>query len=110
LSLRDHLALKCAVEVLSDVGETAEMRDRAAWAVWQIPDPRALPALLLATHDPEPYVRGSAAGALGAIGDEKALHRLREMQKDLTEVTSLYGSTISEVADWAIRRIAASRA
>jgi hypothetical protein len=103
--LRDHFAFDRAMEVLRDVGESEEARDRAAWAIWQLPDARAVPVLLEATQDSRRYVRGSAIGALGRIGDRAAIPRLSELLKDGTLVDSIYGQTIGHVAARAIAMI-----
>lgn len=58
--------------------------------------------------DPYRYARGSAAGALGRLGDPRALPKLRGLLRDETEVASMYGSSVREVARWAIRCIESS--
>ena len=101
--LRDYFAYSHAVKAMSD--PDSEVRDRAAWALWQIPDKRVVPLLMRALTDPYKYARGSAAGALGRIGDPQALPALEALTADCTPVSSIYGSSISEVARWAIDAI-----
>jgi epoxyqueuosine reductase len=48
-----------------------------AVALGNLRDPRAIPALAQAVHDPEPLIRGHAAWALGRIGGEAARRFLR---------------------------------
>ncbi len=103
MALRDHFALAEARVALSSSIPT--VRDWAAWALWQIPDPRAVDLLIAALSDPYPYARGSAASALGRIGDPRAIPALRAMSSDTTEVLSTYGSSIADVAAWAIAAI-----
>jgi len=101
--LRDHFAFRFARHAIHS--PSAGVRDSAAWALWQIPDERAVDVLLPALEDVDPYVRGSAASALGRIGDPRALSLLRRMLSDRTPVVSMYGSTLAEVARRAIEAI-----
>jgi hypothetical protein len=78
LRMRDYFAFKYAQIALRE-GDP-ETRDRAAWALWEIPDERAVPLLIEALEDPYKYTRGSAAGALGRIGDARAIEPLRKME------------------------------
>lgn len=103
VALRDHFAFVEAVRAAKDPDD--DVRDSAAWALWQIPDPRAFDVLLRMLDDPYPYARGSAAGALGRLGDARALHALSQLLRDGTPVVSMYGSSIRDVAEWAIREI-----
>lgn len=64
--IRDHFAFNYAQASLTS--QFGEIRDRAAWALWQIPDERAVNVLIPVLDDPYKYARGSAAGALGRIG------------------------------------------
>jgi twitching motility protein PilT len=59
------------------------LRDRAAQALAEMKDPRALPALLKMLSDPESDI--SAAAALGVWGDPKALGGLLEAYKKGTK-------------------------
>lgn len=101
--LRDHFAFRFARHAIQS--PSASERDSAAWALWQVPDQRAVDVLLPALDDVDPYVRGSAASALGRIGDPRALPLLRRMRSDRTPVVSMYGSTLAEVAQRAIEAI-----
>jgi len=103
VALRDHFAFAEAVHAADDPDD--DIRDSAAWALWQIPDTRAFDVLLRMLNDPYPYARGSAAGALGRLGDPRALPALSALLSDDTPVVSMYGSSIRDVAGWAIREI-----
>lgn len=103
LALRDHFAFRYAQDAIHDPDPT--IRDSAAWALWQIPDRRAVDLLLEALGDPYPYARGSAASALGRIGDPRAIGPLTKLLTDKTQVVSMYGNTIADVARWAITQI-----
>jgi hypothetical protein len=103
LALRDHFAFSYAQTAIHD--SDPAIRDSAAWALWQIPDLRVVDLLLEALSDPYPYARGSAASALGRIGDRRAIRPLMTLLTDNTEVTSMYGDTIADVARWAITQI-----
>ena len=103
VALRDHFAFSEAVHAAGDPDD--DVRDSAAWALWQIPDPRASGVLLRMLDDPYPYARGSAAGALGRLGDTRAVPALSRLLRDDTPVVSMYGSSIRDVAEWAIREI-----
>ena len=107
LLLRDHFAFRQALKALTK-GDDSE-RDSAAWALWQIPDKRAVPLLVQTLSDPYRYARGSAAGALGIIGDPRAVEPLTKLLNDTTPVHSMYGDTIGAVASWAIARIRSQR-
>ena len=100
---RDHFAFKFAEKALFD--PNPDLRDSAGWSLWQIPDKRAVPILIKALKDPYKYARGSAAGALGMIKDRRAIEPLSQLLADHTEVFSIYGGTISAVAQWAINEI-----
>jgi hypothetical protein len=108
LLFRDHFAFRHAKSALFDREPTT--RDAAAWALWQIPDRRAVPLLIQALRDPYEYARGSAAGALGMIRDPSAVEELARLLKDRTPVYSIYGRSIAEVAAWAIGQIDTDRA
>lgn len=56
--------------------ENDEVRERAAKALMDFPDPAALEALLVALDDRDNMVRRYAAGALGAARDARAVPRL----------------------------------
>lgn len=103
LTLRDHFAFRYAQTAIHDTNPG--IRDSAAWALWQIPDHRAVDLLIEALSDPYPYARGSAASALGRIGDPRAIRPLMMLLTDNTKVTSMYGDTIADVARWAITQI-----
>lgn len=107
LLLRDHFAFKQALKSLLDLNNDSSVRDRAAWALWQIPDERAIDLLISAldVKDEDKYVRGSVAGALGRIGSRVAIEPLKELRSDTRSVASIYGSRVCEVAEWAIKRI-----
>jgi thiol-disulfide isomerase/thioredoxin len=62
-----------------------EARWRAADALWEIADPRAVPDLLVALHDPSLKVVGFAASALGAIGDTSAVGPLLKVFQALPD-------------------------
>jgi len=103
LLLRDHLAYHHAYEAAHSVNPAD--RDRAAWALWQISDSRSRDLLVSMLNDPDPYARGSAIGALGRVGDLTTIAALEPLLDDSTRVISLYGSSIADVAQWAIQRI-----
>jgi hypothetical protein len=103
IALRDHFAFQCAMLAASD--PSPGVRDSAAWALWQIPDARAFDLLVAMLDDPYPYARGSAAAALGNLGDHRAIPALSRLLADDTDVASMYGDSIGEVARWAIRQI-----
>ena len=65
LELRDHFAFRYAVRAMK--GPDAVVRNRAAWALWQIPDRRALSILLESLSDPDPFTRGGVVSALGSV-------------------------------------------
>ncbi len=100
---RDHFAFRHAQEALFSA--TPELRDAAAWALWQIPDRRSVLLLIRALQDPYKYARGSAASALGMIGDPAAIAPLAALLQDQTAVHSMYGTSIAEVAEWALYQI-----
>jgi hypothetical protein len=104
--LRDYFAFTEASRALRD--ESPQMRDAAAWALWAVPDPRAVDALIVALDDPYEYARGSAAAALGRIGDHRALPALRRLSSDQTPVQSRYGRTVGDIARRAIRALETS--
>jgi HEAT repeat protein len=101
--VRDYFAFVEAERALRD--ERPEMRDAAAWALWALPDRRSVNALIVTLDDPYEYARGSAAAALGRIGDPRAMPALKRLASDPTNVVSRYGQTVGEVARWAIRSI-----
>jgi hypothetical protein len=102
LVFRDHFAVRGGIAGLGH--KDPGVRDRAAWALWQVPNRVAVPALLPALSDEYKYARGSAISALGAIGDPRGLEGIRRLSKDHTRVSSIYGRTISDVAgDWLSR-------
>ena len=103
LALRDHFAFHYAQAVIHDLDPV--IRDSAAWALWQIPDRRVVDLLLEALSDRCEYARGSAASALGRIGDPRAIGPLTKLLADDTQVVSMYGNTIADVARWAITQI-----
>src|SRR5262245_12279010 len=69
---------KRAVESLLEVLEEpdAERRERAAYVLGGLRDPRALEGLTKALQDPDAGVRWRAATALGELGDPRALPAL----------------------------------
>lgn len=103
VALRDHFAFHYAQAAIHDPDPA--IRDSAAWALWQIPDRRVVDLLLEALSDPYKYARGSAASALGRIGDPRAIRPLTMLLADDTQVVSMYGDTIADVARWAITQI-----
>jgi hypothetical protein len=107
LAFRDHFAFRYAQAALHDPDPI--IRDRAAWALWEIPDRRVVDLLIEALTDPYPYARGSAASALGRIGDHRAIAPLTKLLADETPVMSMYGSSIAEVARHAITQIRKAR-
>lgn len=56
-----------------------EARWRAADALWQIRDRRAVPDLIAALRDPSPMVAGFSASALGDLGDSATVQPLIEL-------------------------------
>ncbi|HZR40621.1 MAG TPA: HEAT repeat domain-containing protein [Ktedonobacteraceae bacterium] len=103
LRIRDFFAFKYAQAALHD--DDPEIRDHAAWALWEIPDERAVPLLIGALDDPDEYVRCSAVGALGRIGDRRAIEPLKTLLSDNTPVASIYGNRICEVVAAALDMI-----
>ena len=103
LRMRDHFAFRYAQTVL--LSGDPETRDTAAWALWEIPDERVVPLLIEALKDPYEYARGSAAGALGRIGDVRAIEPLSKLLSDTTPVVSSYGKRICEIAASALQMI-----
>jgi HEAT repeat protein len=61
--------------------------------------------LIEALQDPDRYVRGSAASALGAIGEQRARPFLEPLLDDSTPVSSIYGTSIAEVAQHALGQL-----
>lgn len=57
-------------------------RANAAWALRQIRDPRAVPALIYALDDKETWVRLRAVGGLKELKAKQALPKLRAMTDD----------------------------
>jgi HEAT repeat protein len=82
--------------------DSALVRASAATALGKMVDARATDALHRALDDPDPGVRCQAVRALGRIGDPRALPSLRPLLNDQTEV---FGSSIAEFVQSAIRRI-----
>ena len=68
------VAVESLIEALS-AGDS-ETRMKAAWALGEIGDPRALEPLAAALADSEPRVREKAAIALGKLGESKAVEDL----------------------------------
>jgi nucleoside phosphorylase len=101
--LRDHFAFEHAMKEIT--ASDSRKRDSATWALWEIPDKRALKPLILALKDKNKYVRGNAASALGKIADPCAIEPLRQLLTDETPVVSLYGNRICEVAAAALKAI-----
>jgi thiol-disulfide isomerase/thioredoxin len=62
-----------------------DARWRAADALWQIGDRRAVPDLVAALDDPVPKVAGFAASALGDLGDRTAVDPLLELFQRLPD-------------------------
>ena len=60
----------------------AKLRARAAYALAREPLSEALPKLRELLADPDPWVRGWAARALGSIGERSDLDRLRPLLDD----------------------------
>ncbi len=58
------------------------VRDRAAWALEELGDARAVEPLLARLEDEEWSVRGSAAEALGRLGDARAVEGLLARLED----------------------------
>jgi nucleoside phosphorylase len=99
--LRDHFAFEHAMKEIT--ASDSRKRDSATWALWEIPDKRALKPLILALKDKNKYVRGNAASALGKIADPCAIEPLRQLLTDETPVVSLYGNRICDVAAAALK-------
>ena len=58
-----------------------EVRERAAWAIDNLKDERALPALLKAIHDDSPDVQSAAALGLVHLGDQVIPYMKEVLQK-----------------------------
>lgn len=58
-----------------------EVRERAAWAIDNLKDERALPALLKAIHDDNPDVQSAAAWGLVHLGDQVIPYMKEILQK-----------------------------
>lgn len=106
--LRDHFAFRYAISSLTH--PSGEVRDSAAWALWQIPDERAVDVLIPVLNDSYKYAKGSAAGALGRIGDERAVLPLIRLLADTEPVYSMYGNRICDIAAVALETIGSPQA
>jgi HEAT repeat protein len=78
-ALRERVVLQIA-QTLRD--SRAEVRSTAALALADLRDARALPGLLVAVEDPDPYVREMAVSALGEIADPQAMPRIKRALRD----------------------------
>lgn len=105
---RDYFAFRYAQLAVNSRDDG--LRDRAAWALWQISDERAAECLIPLLRDPYKYARGSAAGALGRLGDQRAVEPLISLLNDEEPVVSIYGHRICEVAAFALTAIGTPRA
>ena len=74
-------------------GRDANVRQRAAEALGEIKDPRAVEPLIAALKDADMYVRRLAAEALGKIKDPRAVHVLLAglRERDLAVIAGAYG-------------------
>jgi len=81
--------------VLTRPDQPLLVRRALAAALAQAPHPDAQPALLQALADPDPQVRGYAAEALGAVGNEAAHDALAALRSDHAE---LLKGTVGDVA------------
>ncbi|WP_414755847.1 NACHT domain-containing protein [Anabaena sp. CCY 9910] len=106
--LRDHFAFRYAQTSLAH--PSGEIRDSAAWALWQIPDERAVTTLIPVLNDPYKYARGSAAAALGRIGNEDAVLPLIKLLADKEPVVSMYGDRICDIAAVSLEMIGSPQA
>ena len=80
-----HLDRAKVIAALSDrlTDEHADVRDRSAWALGEIEDAAAVPALVRALQsDRDRRVRATAAWALGEIEDASAVNGLVSVLKD----------------------------
>ncbi len=68
--------------VLLLTNQSAEVRERAAYALDCCRNPSAVEPLLVATRDESARVRAQAAASLGRIGNAKGYSRLLELLKD----------------------------
>lgn len=60
---------------------SSEVRERAAWAIDNLKEERALPALLKAIHDDNPDVQSTAAWGLVHLGDQVIPYMQEVLQK-----------------------------
>ncbi|MGC8667801.1 MAG: MFS transporter [Chthonomonadales bacterium] len=74
---KNVLALDELIEALTDA--SLHVRERAAIALGELGDERAVPALIQAAGDPATGITEAAAEALGRIGDERAVPVLAAM-------------------------------
>ncbi len=104
LLLRDMLAFPQAIDALHDTNWS--VRQRAANALGQIGDARALDGLLIALRDASEFVRLSAIEALRQIGDAHALDGLRSALHDTNEyVGSRALEALRQIGDARIQKI-----
>lgn len=92
------VAVESLIEALGTGDD--ETRIKAAWALGEIGDGRALEPLLYALNDAEAGVREKAAWALGKLGDEKAVEGLLRAAEDEDEKVRSAASQALENLGW----------
>ncbi|MBM4432236.1 MAG: hypothetical protein FJ026_18085, partial [Chloroflexi bacterium] len=80
-----------------------ELRRRAAWALGQLGDKRAVPALLETLQDAQEEVANEAAMALGAVGEAAIPVLIQALGSDQRQVRRLAIQALGKVGDKAQR-------
>jgi HEAT repeat protein len=86
-----------------------EINYKVAWALGEIGDKAAIPALIDALNDPSPDMRVSSIEALDTLDATEALPRLRLLLKDDDRIHTDNLRKVSEAAQSAIARLSAIR-
>jgi len=94
----DRRALEPLVTVIRDPAQGPELRGQAAEALGYLRDRVAVNPLLRILSDPSAEVRFWAAFALGEIGDQRALPKLRELVATDNGVLPQWGTVREEAA------------
>ena len=101
-----NMDLKSIVNLLND--KNHRVASSAAYALGEIRDNEAVPALVLALKDDCRHMRRIAAHALGKIGDKRAVKPLIEALKNKTQPLAVQASIITslgKIGDPEARRI-----
>jgi HEAT repeat protein len=100
----DENATAALIASLDDLDEATSVRGHAAESLAYLGDARAVYAVKKALDDPAPELRFWACFALGSLGDETVLPRLRELESSDPGSVEDLGSIKEEAAE-AIRAI-----